>query len=701
MYTNGALQHHHPGHHHLTHAQLHHQNTLSHYPSPPNGHAHQQQQQQQQPHMLAQGSPVTQMISPHWQQQLLKCDMIRSSRSPHHRARANAVVRAVPKSAIPITNPNAKLAAASDKTNGVSKDASAPPDPASSTGSPSPNGTANHPSSLTAPVAEAPRLSSMKPPENTWNSLDMGGVNIKNLPPTSGLFSFTFLINLYLNHNALSTVPPEIAKLRHLELLDLSGNNLTTLPPELGMLTQLKELYVFDNHLATIPPELGTLHQLQTLGIEGNPMDAHIKAIVQKDGTPALISYLRDNCPTPPSPPERQWKNLLTAPEREALSNDPNSETVTVLSYNILCERYATERMYGYTPSWALAWSYRKQLILKEVMEYDTDFICLQEVDVAMYEEYFLTNLEDHGYSGVHWPRSRANRMSNEADRRLVDGCAVFFKTSRFQLVEKQLLEFHQLAMHRQDFPKEDYMFNRVLSKDHIGVVCLMEEKVTGTRFVISNAHIYWDPAYSDVKLVQTALLLEEIEKSASRFAKYPPPPPKSATPGGDSSKNDRPPPHYSDGTKIPIIICGDFNSTPGSSVYDYIATGTLPSNHPDFFSFKYGKLTSEGMKHRLNLKSAYAAPGMDTDEHLTNHTPSFKGEIDYVWYSASNLAVNAVLSPVDIRYLEKCVGFPNPHFPSDHICIGTEFRIKPPRENQPRSAAPPMSTSSPSPNSP
>jgi CCR4-NOT transcription complex subunit 6 len=271
----------------------------------------------------------------------------------------------------------------------------------------------------------------MKPPENTWNSLDMGGVNIKNLPPNSGLFSFTFLINLYLNHNALSTVPPEISKLRHLEVLDLSGNNLTTLPPELGMLTQLKELYVFDNHLSTIPPELGTLHQLQTLGIEGNPMDAHIKAIVQKDGTPALISYLRDNCPAPPSPPERQWKNLLTAPEREALSNDPTTETVTVLSYNILCERYATERMYGYTPSWALAWSYRKQLILKEIMEYDTDFISLQEVDIAQYEEYFLANLEDHGYSGVYWPRSRANRMSNEADRRLVDGCAVFFKTAR------------------------------------------------------------------------------------------------------------------------------------------------------------------------------------------------------------------------------------------------------------------------------
>lgn len=74
LYANGALPQHHPGHHHLTHAPMHHQSSLSHYPSPPNGHAHQQQQQQQS-HMLAQGSPAAQIISPHWQQQLLKCDV--------------------------------------------------------------------------------------------------------------------------------------------------------------------------------------------------------------------------------------------------------------------------------------------------------------------------------------------------------------------------------------------------------------------------------------------------------------------------------------------------------------------------------------------------------------------------------------------------------------------------------------------------
>ena len=65
LYTNG-LQHH-PGRHPLTHPpiQHHHQNSIPHYPSPPNSNTHQQ-------HLLAQGSPATPIITPHWQQQLLK-----------------------------------------------------------------------------------------------------------------------------------------------------------------------------------------------------------------------------------------------------------------------------------------------------------------------------------------------------------------------------------------------------------------------------------------------------------------------------------------------------------------------------------------------------------------------------------------------------------------------------------------------------
>jgi CCR4-NOT transcription complex subunit 6 len=243
----------------------------------------------------------------------------------------------------------------------------------------------------------------------------------------------------------------------------------------------------------------------------------------------------------------------------------------------------------------------------------------------------------------------------------------------RYQLVEKHLIEFSALAMQRQDFKKTDDMFNRVLGKDTIAVICLMENKETGTRFIIANAHIHWDPAYRDVKLVQVALLVDEIEQIAQSFAKYPPRLPTrlsdSESAGAGETLPSRSPPVYTDGTKIPLIICGDFNSVPLSGVYEFLSTGSLPANHADFMSHTYGKYTSEGLRHRLGLKSAYAGVG---ELPLTNYTPSFQGVIDYVWYSTANLAVNAVLGEVDRGYLEKVVGFPDAHFPSE--CVGRTF---------------------------
>ena len=51
---------------------------------------------------------------------------------------------------------------------------------------------------------------------------------------------------------------------------------------------------------------------------------------------------------------------------------------VTVMSYNVLCDKYATRQMYGYCPTWALGWEYRRNILLKEIIDSSADIIALQ-----------------------------------------------------------------------------------------------------------------------------------------------------------------------------------------------------------------------------------------------------------------------------------------------------------------------------------
>lgn len=55
-----------------------------------------------------------------------------------------------------------------------------------------------------------------------------------------------------------------------------------------------------------------------------------------------------------------------------------------MMNYNILCDKYATRHVYGYCPSWALKWDYRRKQILDELRSYSADIIALQVRDHAL-----------------------------------------------------------------------------------------------------------------------------------------------------------------------------------------------------------------------------------------------------------------------------------------------------------------------------
>lgn len=60
---------------------------------------------------------------------------------------------------------------------------------------------------------------------------------------------------------------------------------------------------------------------------------------------------------------------------------------------------------------------------------------------------------------------------------------------------------------------------------------------------LVCNTHIHWDPEWCDVKLIQTMLLLNEIQIFCDDYKQS----------------------HLGNKSEIHIVLCGDFNSTPNS----------------------------------------------------------------------------------------------------------------------------------------
>lgn len=100
---------------------------------------------------------------------------------------------------------------------------------------------------------------------------------------------------------------------------------------------------------------------------------------------------------------------------------------------------------------------------MSEIRSHDADIACLQEIDQGSYNDFFREQLAYNDYKGVYWPRGRAMGM-HEEEAKGVDGCATFFKGSKYILLDKQMINFGQTAVRRPDAKGQDDIYNRFLS---------------------------------------------------------------------------------------------------------------------------------------------------------------------------------------------------------------------------------------------
>ncbi|XVF09649.1 hypothetical protein REPUB_Repub07fG0112700 [Reevesia pubescens] len=340
-----------------------------------------------------------------------------------------------------------------------------------------------------------------------------------------------------------------------------------------------------------------------------------------------------------------------------------SQDRFTVASYNILGDRNASKHkdLYLNVPSDYIRWGYRKRVLCEELMGWNPDIICMQEVD-----KYFdLRNtMEKAGYVGSYKRRTGDN----------VDGCATFWKPDKFRLLERESIEFKGFGL-----------------RDNVAQLSVFEMcRVESRRLVVGNIHVLYRPSRGEVKLGQIRFLSSRAHILSDRWG------------------------------KVPVVLGGDFNSTPQSPIYEFLSTSELNiksynrrqlsgqrSCHPSqvlglnresrspftiMDRFLNDCWTDEEVKvatgsaesylvvHPLKLTSSYATVKGSTNTRdfsgeplATSYHSKFLGTVDYLWYSEGILPTR-VLETLPIDILRGTGGLPCKEIGSDHLALVSEF---------------------------
>mmetsp|Transcript_27630 Transcript_27630/g.41817 ORF Transcript_27630/g.41817 Transcript_27630/m.41817 type:complete len:627 (+) Transcript_27630:294-2174(+) len=357
--------------------------------------------------------------------------------------------------------------------------------------------------------------------------------------------------------------------------------------------------------------------------------------------------------------PDPEKRNLVTAKTGGAAGG----ARFRIATYNVLAEIYATQQQYPYCDFWALSWDYRFQNIMREILDASPDVLCLQEVQADHYENHLYAALSDQGYEGVFKQKTR--QSMGLAGK--VDGCALFWRRTKFVLVESYSIEFNELAQRQATQvlglnPRSDegVAFLNRLSKDNVAQLVVLELAQQSMRsnrdqinqVCVANTHLYSNKDFPDVKLWQTWQLLQELETFV-----------------------------LSRGTQLPLMICGDFNSTPDTAVYDLLSRQTVHPGHPDVNVNNDDNIPNilpdaMNITHSFQLGSAYQTV-VGEEPKNTNYTTNFKGVLDYIWYSAQNLRpLSAAPIPDESLLTRHGEALPSTEYSSDHIMLISDMQI-------------------------
>lgn len=191
---------------------------------------------------------------------------------------------------------------------------------------------------------------------------------------------------------------------------------------------------------------------------------------------------------------------------------EEGSSSLRVVSYNILSDGlaetvFSKDGLFPYCPDEYVAWSYRENLLLDEIIGYNADLICLQELDSKCFKGNFYKVLKREGFEGFF-----SNKSSSP------EGVCSLWNTNAFEKLsareyptagplldkeDKLFTDLHEIVAKCKPIKKDEEKKEKsksgqlILELPHMVQVIHLKHRATKRHLLFCNTHLYWHPRYN------------------------------------------------------------------------------------------------------------------------------------------------------------------------------------------------------------
>lgn len=324
---------------------------------------------------------------------------------------------------------------------------------------------------------------------------------------------------------------------------------------------------------------------------------------------------------------------------------------IRVVSYNLLADLYADgdyarKTLFPYCAAEALKIDYRKQLFIKELVGYNADLLCLQEVDIKIFDYDLKPVLETYNFNGIMTPKGTC-----------AEGIAMFYRSSRFDLLNTYVLH---LGDNISSLPIFTPLWNKIKDNKQLATricdrsttlqLCLLQLKDTKRYVMVANTHLYFHPDADHIRLLQigfSLIFVDHIYKQAIKEH------------------------NIADPQNIGLVFCGDFNSVPECGIYKLMTEQFVDSNFVDWSSNTEEAVKDVELRQSFKMISACGTPA------FTNYTTLFSACLDYIFYQSDSFDLIQSVPLPTVEQLSANEAIPSVTFPSDHVSLVADLKFK------------------------